>query len=333
MSTGFPETEEARLTMTVKAPKTLTIALRRPLWAGTGFVVKVNDREVSSLPAPGSYVEVTRTWNTGDAIALVLPKALHLEPTPDNPRRAAIMWGPLVLAGDLGPEPPRTRESEMPPPVDVPVLVTANRPVDEWLKPVPGESGAFRTAGVGRDRDVTLAPFYRVQHRVYSAYWDLFTPAEWDTRSAEIAADRERVHRLEASTVAFVQPGDMQPDRDFNQQGENTTVARVNGRQGRSGRSWFSYDVPVEESRPMVLVVTYHTDSRRPRSFEILADGQRIAQQAFDRSSISRFIDLEYPIPTEILRGKNRTTIRFVATNGNDIAAVFGLRMVRADAR
>ena len=133
--------------------------------------------------------------------------------------------------------------------------------------------------------------------------------------------------------MAFVQPGDMQPDRDFNQQGENTTVARVNGRQGRSGRSWFSYDVPVEESRPMVLVVTYHTDSRRPRSFEILADGQRIAQQAFDRSSISRFIDLEYPIPTEILRGKNRTTIRFVATNGNDIAAVFGLRMVRADAR
>jgi len=333
MRTGFPETEEARLTMTVKAPKTLTIALRRPLWAGPGFVVKVNDREVSSLPAPGSYVEVTRTWNTGDAIALVLPKALHLEPTPDNPRRTAIMWGPLVLAGDLGPEPPHTRESEVPPPVDVPVLVAANRPVDEWLKPVPGEPGAFRTAGVGRDRDVTLAPFYRVQHRVYSAYWDLFTPAEWDTRSAEIAAERERVHRLEASTVAFVQPGDMQPDRDFNQQGENTTVTRVNGRQGRSGRSWFSYDVPVEESRPMVLVVTYHTDSRRPRSFEILADGQRIAQQAFARSTISRFIDLEYPIPTEILRGKNRTTIRFVATNGNDIAAVFGLRMVRADAR
>ena len=35
----------------------------------------------------------------------------------------------------------------------------------------------------------------------------------------------------------------------------NGTVTRVNGRQGRSGRSWFSYDVPVEESRPMVLVV------------------------------------------------------------------------------
>src|SRR6185295_11916409 len=47
MRTGFPETEEARLTMTVKAPKMLTIALRRPLWAGPGFAVKVNDREVS----------------------------------------------------------------------------------------------------------------------------------------------------------------------------------------------------------------------------------------------------------------------------------------------
>jgi hypothetical protein len=39
-------------------------------------------------------------------VELVLPKALHLEPLPDNPSRVAIMWGPLVLAGDLGPIPP-----------------------------------------------------------------------------------------------------------------------------------------------------------------------------------------------------------------------------------
>jgi DUF1680 family protein len=46
MKTGFPETDEARLTMTMKAPKNLTIAVRRPLWAGQGFSVKVNDREI-----------------------------------------------------------------------------------------------------------------------------------------------------------------------------------------------------------------------------------------------------------------------------------------------
>jgi hypothetical protein len=34
-----------------------------------------------------------------------MPKALRLEPTPDMPRRVAILWGPLVLAGNLGRSP------------------------------------------------------------------------------------------------------------------------------------------------------------------------------------------------------------------------------------
>jgi len=70
---------------------------------------------------PGAYVEVKRTWKTGDALAINLPKALHLEPLPDNPRRVAILWGPLVLAGDLGPESPSRGRNRNPPPV--PVLV------------------------------------------------------------------------------------------------------------------------------------------------------------------------------------------------------------------
>ena len=57
-----------------------------------------------NLPKPGTYLELKRTWKTGDTIALVLPKRLRAEPLPDNPRRMAMMLGPLVLAGDLGPE-------------------------------------------------------------------------------------------------------------------------------------------------------------------------------------------------------------------------------------
>lgn len=194
--------------------------------------------------------------------------------------------------------------------------------------------GHFRSEGVGRDRDVELAPFYRVHRRTYAAYFDLFTPAEWEKKSAEIAAERARVRALEAATVAFLQPGEMQPERDFNQQGESSTVAgRINGRPGRTGRGWFSYDVPVEAGRPMTLVVTYHTDSRRPRTFEILVDGQRIAEQAFERSSTATFVDVEYPLPAELARGKQKVTVRFLGTQGNDIATVFGVRMIRTDGK
>ncbi|HEY8462337.1 MAG TPA: glycoside hydrolase family 127 protein, partial [Blastocatellia bacterium] len=109
MDTNFPEGESASLKLTLKAPKQFTLALRRPSWAGEGFAVKVNGRPVKQIPAPGSYVELRRKWKTGDAIALALPKRLWLEPLPDNKRVTAIMWGPIALAGDLGPERERRR--------------------------------------------------------------------------------------------------------------------------------------------------------------------------------------------------------------------------------
>ena len=331
MDTTFPEGEEATLKVTTRAPRAFTIAMRRPRWAGQGFGVKVNGSPIaeSVLPPAGSYVELTRTWKTGDTVELVLPKALHLEPLADNPRRAAIMWGPLVMAGDLGPDPVRGRGAPPAPPVDMPALVTVSRNPSDWLKPIDGKPGSFRSEGVGKDRDLELTPFYRLHHRTYASYFDIYTPAEWTKKSAEIAAERERVRQLEAATVAFLQPGEMQPERDFNQQGENTSIARVGPRTGRTGRGWFSFDMPVDAAKANVLVVTYHADSRRPRSFDILVDGQPLAQERFEASSDSRFVDREYPLPVASVQGRQKVTVRFQATNGNDIAAVFGIRVVR----
>jgi hypothetical protein len=183
---------------------------------------------------------------------------------------------------------------------------------------------------VGKSRDVELVPFYRLHRRVYMGYFDIYTPADWAKKSAEVAAERERQRQLEAATIAYLDPGDNQKEREFNQQGENTTIARVNQRAGRTGRGWFSYDVPVESAHQNVLVVTYHSDSRRPRSFDILVDGQPLAQERFEPASDNRFFDREYEIPlSAIPQGKPKVTVRFQATGGNDIAAVFGLRMVR----
>ncbi len=327
MATDFPEGESASLGLTVSSPRPLTLSLRRPAWAGEGFAVSVNGEAVKALPAPGSFVEISRTWKTGDTVTLTLPKALHLEPTPDNPRRVAILWGPLVLAGDLGPE--DTFQAWKP--GAVPVFVAAERPVTDWLKPVPGEPGKFRTDGVGRDHDVELIPFYRLHRRTYAVYWDLFTPKEWEGKAAEYAAERVREGKLAAATVAFVQPGEMQPERDFNQQGEATWPDRVMGRPGRRGTKWFSFDLPVDPGHPLALVATYCADEWRKRTFDILVDGARVGQQVIEQRGLPRFYDVEYPMPPELVKGKTKVTVRFEATNGNEIGAVFGIRLIRKD--
>jgi hypothetical protein len=263
----------------------------------------------------------------------VLPKQLHMEPLPDNPRRVALLWGPLVLAGDLGPETRRSgygrRGGQS---ADVPVFVAADQPLVDWLKPVPGQPGTYHTEGVGRPTDVTFKPFYQVPERTYGIYWDLYTPSEWEKKAAEIASEKERLHRLELATVAFVQPGEMQTERDFNEQGEESWPDRIMGRAARRGRDWFSFDMPVETNHPLKLVATYYSDEWRPRTFEILLDGKRIAEQTVEKDGNDpHFFDTEYAVPAGLAQGKQKVTVRFQATHGNEIAAVFGLRMARAD--
>ena len=362
METDFPEGETAKLTVTVDAPRDLTLALRRPYWAGDGFSVAVNGAPVSvgdeggpseserrprlyDWPYPvSSYVELRRTWRSGDVIEVSLPKSLRLEPVPDNPRRAAILWGPLVLAGDLGPERARGRvEGEaLEGPPTVPVFVSADVPVDAWLQRVDGVPVRFRSDGAGREpdaeggvHDVDLVPFYRLHRRTYSTYWDLFTPEEWERRRAEYAAEAERQRRLEAATVAYLQPGEVVFEREFGYRGGDDAVAdRIQGRPGRRGGSWFSYAVPVEADAALSLILTCFSGDRRglPGSFAILIDGVRVADFALERSEPPRFFDVVTPIPADAVRGRREVTLRFEAAAGSRIPTIFGVRLVRADA-
>jgi hypothetical protein len=124
----------------------------------------------------------------------------------------------------------------------------------------------------------------------------------------------------------------MQPERDYNFQGEETSIVRIGGQAGRRASKWFSFDLPIDASHPLLLVVTYSSDEEKKRMFEIQADGQRVAEQSVEKSSPSRLYDVEYNLPAKIVEGKLKVTVKFQATDGNGIAAVCGIRVVRADA-
>jgi len=194
--------------------------------------------------------------------------------------------------------------------------------------------GRRDSLGADLEIEVNLVPFYRLHRRAYAVYFDLFSKPEWEEKKAEYVAEQERQRELEKATVAYAQPGEMQPERDFNFQGpDDARVTRVMGNPGRRGRSWFSFDLPVEPDCPMVLVVTYYSGewSRGEASFDILVDGERIGHQEVTRSSTPRFFDVEYAIDANVVKGKEKVTVRFEATEGNSIASVFGIRMIRGD--
>jgi DUF1680 family protein len=338
MQTGFPIADDATMKFEVKAPKEFTLALRRPMWAGDGFAVRVNGQAVNAFPKPPAYAEIKRVWKSGDTVTLALPKTLGLDRLADDPRHAAVGWGPLVLAGDLGPAPRRREDGDgdgvRTPMPEAPVLVT-DRPVSEWLKPVAGKPGTFRASGVARTvssaspMDLEFAPFYAVHRRTYGAYWEFLTSAEFEARRTEIAAEKARVARLDAATVAYLSTVEPAAEKPFNMQGEETTIVRADGRPGRRSAKWFSYDLPSNGSPSIAVVVTYNSDQRRTRSHEILVEATRVGETTVPQGSVAKFYDVEYAVPPALSTGKQKVTVRFQATNGNEIAPVFGVRVIR----
>jgi hypothetical protein len=181
---------------------------------------------------------------------------------------------------------------------------------------------------------VALTPFYRTHRRRYSVYFDVITAKEFDARAAAYTAERERVRRMEAATVAFVQPGDPQAEREFNYQSDpaNRPVARANGRASRAGSGWFSLDLPVDPTSDMAVVVTFLNELGLPPAsgnFEVLVEGNRVAR--FEpNATATGFYDAQYAVPATTSRGKARVTVRFQAAANGRIAPVFGVRMIRS---
>jgi hypothetical protein len=183
---------------------------------------------------------------------------------------------------------------------------------------------------------VALTPFYRTHRRTYSVYFDVITPSEFDARVASLAAERERLRKLEAATVAFVQVGDSQPEHEFNYQSEpaNRPVQRTNGRANRSGTGWFSFDLPIDPNAGTAVVVTYVNELGLPPAsgnFQILVDGTAIA--TFEPNAVATgFFDAQYAVPASLVRGKTKITVRFQSAPNGRLAPVVGVRTIRAGA-
>ena len=195
--TRFPVSESTTLHLELDEPTEMPLRIRHPRWAD-GFSIRVNGQAVDVSSDPGSYVAVQRQWRDGDEVEVELPMELHTEALPDDDRKVAVLYGPLVLGGALGTEnmpdsgafaPDRTEFFDRSTP-EVPKLLADPSNLKEWIEPVEGQPLTFRTTEVGRPNDVTLRPYYQLNHQRYTIYWDLLTDAEWtQQQSAEATMD------------------------------------------------------------------------------------------------------------------------------------------------
>uniref|UniRef100_A0A2N9J4V2 Alpha-L-arabinofuranosidase B arabinose-binding domain-containing protein n=1 Tax=Fagus sylvatica TaxID=28930 RepID=A0A2N9J4V2_FAGSY len=107
-----------------------TLNLRIPIWTfGNGAKASIN-AESLTVPAPGTYLSVTRNWGPADKLTLDLPFSLRTEAINDGrPTYAslqAILYGPYLLAGHtMGDRDMKTGSAKL---------------ISGWITPIPAAS-------------------------------------------------------------------------------------------------------------------------------------------------------------------------------------------------
>jgi DUF1680 family protein len=319
-TTNFPLSDTVSLD--IHGDASFGLRFRRPGWVAAEPVLKINGEKVSYQSESEGFIEVSRVWKDGDKVELTLPMNLRLESMPDRANRVAIFYGPMVLAADMDELPEAWRDR-------MPVLLASGRDPSKWLRPIAGKPGFFRTTGVGRPAELKLQPFHLSQHNRYSAYFDLYTEAEWAKTEADYRAAEDAKRALEARTVDFFQPGQMQPERDHKVEGETTYAGDYGGSFFRDARNggWFTFEMKVDPDAAQDLICTYWGGDRG-RVFKILVDGVELTTQRLDEKAPGRFYDETYPLG-DMTKGKSKVLIKFQAPVNGMAGGVFGVRVAR----
>jgi uncharacterized protein len=336
--TRYPEQDNATLTFTAATPVRLAVKVRWPSWAADGLTLAVNGEVQKVEGRPGSYVTVDRSWKSGDTLTARMPMRLRTEAMPDAANMVAILYGPVLLAGDLGKDGlddarrygPSVPQMNRVPPITVPVLVSEADRLLAAVGPVKDQPLTFHTNGIGQPRDVTLIPLARAADVRYNVYWTRYSPAEWAKRKGEIEAAEIRRRELAGATIDAVDPGSDESEKGHDVQQASSTQPFFQGHRGREARNgWFAYALRVLPDKPLALVCSYRGSEGRRRVFDVLVDGQRIATENLPYHP-TELLDYEYKIPPALTAGKTTVVVKFQSQPDAATAAVFDVRIVPA---
>ncbi len=325
--TRYPEEPSTSLQFECPHPVTLTMMIRFPRWAENGMMIRVNGMVHHHRGKPGSFVPVMRNWKNGDVLTVEFPFSLRLESMPDDTNRVAVMYGPLVLAGELG----TIDDTAAVHPEYVPVLMTNDRNPATWTVAAEGMANSFRTVNTGRPRELLLKPFYKVYDHRYSVYFDLFTEEQWEKYQSDYQARLEEKKRLESRTLDFFQPGEMQPERDHRFGSDKSWVNEFRRRKFREADrgGWFSFTMKAPRHHPLVLGVEYWGGYQGSRTFDIMVNNTVIATENISNVRPGEFFTREYNLPAHLRITGNTVTVKFVPKEGHRAGPVFGVRMLK----
>ncbi|MDQ0232555.1 DUF1680 family protein [Metabacillus malikii] len=344
--TNFPESNFAKLTFTQTTNEEVTIRIRVPKWIAGPVLATVNGKTEYKCYENG-YLTISGKWKDGDVIEIQIPMNLYLEHTKDDKRKAAILYGPIVLAGALGRE--QFPESDIlkdhlslnnHPLIEVPDLITDERDITKWIKRTNDNSLSFITAPIGQPGNIriTLIPFHKLHHQRYNLYWNIMDEGAYQTF---IDKELEEAKKINEMTIDVVSPHEQQPEVEHSIEKKNSRSGYLNlfnrGWRDSIGEGYFSYQMKVDPEKTSYLVVTYsgndttvHENGRAyDREFDIMIDNQTITSVSLKANQPGQLFDCLYEIPLSLTLGKQSVKVKFASSEGKVAGGVYGVRIVK----
>lgn len=287
--TSFPEKEQTRVIVKSEKPRKMKISFRCPEWLDKEKAeFKVNGGKVEAVFDDGYYT-INRKWKDGDTVEMSLPMTLRAVQLPDKSPYYSFMYGPVVLAADLGKERldgqfaddsrgGHVASGPQLPLQNMPVIVGEEKDLLANLKRVSPDKLEFRLSGVYPSRydGMILKPFYKTHECRYMIYWELVSGDELKHRQAELAKQEAERVRLENITADMVACGEQQPESDHFIEMENSVIGSEQGTLWRETKGWFSYKMKSNGKPVNAVMINSFPDEAR--SAEIHVNGVKIGE-------------------------------------------------------
>ncbi len=130
--------------------------------------------------------------------------------------------------------------------------------------------------------------------------------------------------------------GEQQPEVDHAMESERSRkgTAQDHFYREASDGGYFSYSMATGKETDLSLLVRYWGAEWGNRKFGIYVDDQLLATvDNSNRWNQSRFFDVAYRIPADMLKGKDSVRIKFKALKGVVTSPVYYVRIIRDEGR
>ncbi len=332
VKTDFPYSDEVKIIFEETSQIPLNFKIRVPSWLLGSLEASYQDKKYVSREA--GYLTISGRFNSGDVINLKVPMALHEHISMDNPHKVAFLYGPIVLAAQLGCDNfPKEDIVEnhlslmTHPMIKVPKMVVDEDDLNKWITLVNPTTLTFKMAPINEScqTSFTLKPFYATHHTRYTIYFYRYMKKEFEDLGDEVLT---RDERLFDRTIDLVKTGEQQSEIEHqfkSVESYSGYLADVNmwWRDARGINGMISYWMEVEPTEEMELLVSYYglngeSVESISRNFDILVQDTLIAIECLKGTRKAEVVDIAYGIPSSLLgdikpnkRGRYKVKISF----------------------